>query len=469
MGHSEKYQLSKYLAGIYCHPGSNQVIKVAPHIKLSPEYIYNKLCYATYRLIDSNSFLQIGVSHLHSQLPRYTRFREFDLSKVVSVVEDRFWEPKDRERLIEEACHQLIVPDETTPMVRVRGVWHRDRPHEIMVDITLDHLAGDGLAFKYIVEDYVYYANQSDSHPIDIPESNIIALSENKDFKIMDTLEEKNPTRIGSIKRLGILAHLHYVPAAIKRQFNSFWAGSKPQSWEKCNSRIRIFSMPMSDTMDFMEACRMNKVTPHAGLYTCILASLSNSFGSEAPIKLRTATVINLRRMCKLDNNAPGIFLGAIKRDTVIEPRALDDIHNFWDESNKYKNYLRSNAKESLRYANMMEYIAEDFPNRLLNYWTKNIENYPMGQATSFTISDTGIFNVPEGGDWALMDCASTQTAIVSCGTLLFTMAGVNTLDRYSISMSYQRGTITEEEGDLIIEGILRSMGKYARASKSKI
>ncbi|GAM27930.1 hypothetical protein SAMD00019534_111060 [Acytostelium subglobosum LB1] len=353
--------------------------------------------------------------------------------------------------------------DETTPHVFVDIAWDASVPDQFLLHVIPGHLVSDGVGYKFLESRAVDLVNRGplDIKNIHIPDDYIVPVATYDDFKCMDVLEEKNPTKLNFLNQLAMVLQYHFVPSFIKRQLNMFWAGSQRQQWEKCDSRIRLFSFPMSDFRQFMEVCKKNKVTSHAGLYTVILSALSQEFGkNEDALKLRTSTVVNLRRFCKIVDEAPGIFLGSIHRDTVVKPKDIVESKNFWEETVKYKDYIRTMAPTSLVLSNCIEYLAADFPNNMLKYWSKNVDDYPMGRTSSFIMSDLGILEVPPGAEWTVKSLTLAQTSIVTSGTLLFTVAGSDTLDDYSCSMAYQRGAITEAEADRLVEAFPRLLKK---------
>ncbi|GAM27929.1 hypothetical protein SAMD00019534_111050 [Acytostelium subglobosum LB1] len=411
----------------------------------------------------------MGVCKVDTE-PHFTRFTSVDLNRVIEIVDDyEFWHTKNLETALETVLHQEIHMDETSPLMRITCFWHQERTHQFFLVINFNHVVSDGLGTKAVVEDLLTMSNSltevEDLGQLD----NIISLVDEGTFKMTGTLDNHNPSKMTIMEKLPVIVHHHYLPSIIKRQLNTFWAGSQRQEWDRCNSRIRLLTVPMDSFMSFVDNCWKNKVTPHSGIYTIILKCLSEVFGNERALSLRSSTIVNLRKPCKLADSDPGLYLSTINRDTVVPPKALEEPRNFWDETSKYKNHLRNMFTNSVRYSNMMEYITNDFPNRALEYWSKNISDYPMGRSSSFLLSDMGLYKISQEGEWTCKALMASQTAIVTGGTLMFSLVGSDTHESFIGTMSYQRGAITEAEGEHLVQAFIKNIHKYSTTPSNLI
>ncbi|GAM27928.1 hypothetical protein SAMD00019534_111040 [Acytostelium subglobosum LB1] len=444
--------------------------EVADGITLSNEYLTQRCYFIASQLFLENHFIQMGVANASSENPCFTRFKSVDLSQVVHIYEETpFWTRKDMERRLEEVLHTEMPLDEISPLMRITCFWHHSRLNEFLMILNFNHVLSDGNGARLIVETLlrsIHNEKFSTGHL----ESSILHFDYLEGgYHCNDTIERMNPTSLSLMEKLPIIAHLNYMPASIKRHRNRFWAGTKRQEWEACNCRIRVMSVPTGDMMSFIGTCMQNKVTPHAGLYTVIIQSISDVFSNGQPLTLRSSTMVNVRRACKVPDEETGIFVTPVTRDTVVKPHALEDTKNFWDESAKYKMYLRTHYLESLKLSNMLNYISDNFPNRLLNLWSKNLEVYPMGRSSSFILNDMGQMHIEQGGEWTCKELSVAQTAIVTGGALLISFIGGESLEHFTGTMGYQKGAITEEESDKLVAAITNNIRKYAMLGTTKL
>ncbi|GAM26423.1 hypothetical protein SAMD00019534_095980 [Acytostelium subglobosum LB1] len=466
LGQSEKYQLSKMIAGVYNSASFFFRFEVAkPGVVVNPEYLRRKVYPLVTYWFNNHTFLQMGVTNIHTDTPCYTRFKTLDLTKVVRILEvDNFWEPTTIENLMEVMMNDRLPMDETSSPIRLLLCWHRDQPSQFVIISSYNHLASDGLSFKLLLEGMVVDSEETmDMNPIQTLDSSR--------FKINEPLEVYNPHKVGPLKLGTVLAYYNYMPSPIKRYSNSFWAGTKRQELQQCDSRIRIISVSMTDFVSFIELCGRHKVTVHNGMYTVILQSISEVFGVDRALKLKSTTVVNVRKPCKLVDEDTGIFLSSISRETIVPPHNLDNPKFFWEECTKYKLHLRNRFMDSLLHIGCLAPITDNFPHKMLNYWTKMNRDNPMGRSSSFCISDLGQFNMKEkeGSEWICRDLMAGQTPTISSTALMFSFVGSQLSDHWYGTVSYQRGAITDSECNQLVEVIERNIKRCLTLGMNKL